>query len=150
MKESRSVEREVKGEIMRTDVFVKLISTTKSESDLNRDVSDAFVSFRDVARRFSRFREGSELSALNAASEIRVSPEMTALVVEALAFYESTGRVFDPSIISDLEREGYASSYGEPSFGVPLLMAEKEPFRFGDLTVDLETSIIRKPKTLRI
>ncbi|MEI7750020.1 MAG: FAD:protein FMN transferase [Candidatus Moraniibacteriota bacterium] len=146
----KAVEREVRGEIMRTDIFVKLVSETRSEADLNRDLSDAFSMFRDIGSRFSRFQNDSELSRLNVSSEIAVSPEMAALLSEALVLYRETDGVFDPSILPNLEKEGYAGSFGSESFGVPASGNASDSFAFDSLSVDLLTGIIRKPAGLRI
>ena len=144
------VEREVRGEIMGTDVFVKIVSSTKSESDLNRDLDHAFAMLRDIGRRFSRFQDDSELCLLNAASEIKVSPEMTEILSFALASYAETEGVFDPSILSALETQGYAESFGSASFGVPSGTSQEKRYPFDTLTVDFETGIVRKPIGLRI
>ncbi len=146
----RVVEREVRGEIMRTDVFVKLVSETQNEADLNRDLSDAFDMFRDISRRFSRFQEDSELSKLNVTSEIKVSTGMATILSEALSLYRETDGIFDPSILSDLEYEGYTGSFGAESFGAPLAGDQKERFSFDALSIDTGTGIVRKPAGLRI
>ena len=65
-------EREVKGEIMRTDVFIQVFSETRDAESMEADLDRAFRMFRDFESRFSRFREESELSALNRSSVCRV------------------------------------------------------------------------------
>ncbi|MEI6650267.1 MAG: FAD:protein FMN transferase [Candidatus Moraniibacteriota bacterium] len=147
----RSVEREIRGEIMRTDIFVKLLSPSGSEADLNRDLDDAFSCFRDIGRRFSRFRTESELSRLNETTEIKASPEMTTLLGQSLALYRETGGIFDPSILEMLEGEGYVASFGDESFGVPRSEVRSTGnVAFDSLSVDAETGMVRKPKELRI
>lgn len=66
-------ERELKGEIMRTDVFVQVFSKTREEGLMEEDLDRAFRMFRDFESRFSRFREGNELSDLNRSSVCHVS-----------------------------------------------------------------------------
>lgn len=146
----RSVEREVRGEIMRTDIFVKLVSATRGEAELNRDLDDAFASFRDVSRRFSRFREDSELSRLNASSETRVSSDLAALLAEAIGLHRETDGVFDPSVLVALESEGYAGSFGGETFGIPSGRTEEERHAFTELNVDAGSGTVRKPKGLRM
>ena len=135
---------------MGTDIFVKLVSGTRTESDLNRDLTDAFAMFRDIGRRFSRFRNDSELSRLNTSSESVVSPEMAMLLSEALALHRETGGLFDPSILSSLETEGYAGSFGSESFGIPSPGTVVDAPAFDSLSVDKATGLVRKPVGLRI
>jgi len=146
----RAVEHEVRGEIMRTDVFVKIASEVRSESDLSRDLADAFAMFRETERRFSRFRDDSELSRLNGVSEFRVSPEMASLLSEALSLHRETDGIFDPSILPALESEGYAGSFGDDSFGIPSGKKGIENGRFDSVVLEKEAGIVRKPKDLRI
>ena len=58
-------ERELKGEIMRTDIFIKVLSEVRDPDLMDADMESAFVLLRNFEARFSRFREGSELSLLN-------------------------------------------------------------------------------------
>lgn len=69
----------------------------------------------DFEKRFSRFREDSELSRFNRApaGEFAVSREMIDILKEAKELYRETGGVFDPTIIGSLERVGYRRSFGE-------------------------------------
>jgi FAD:protein FMN transferase len=68
--------------------------------------------FTGVEARFSRFRADSELSQLNRASgrEAPVSADMCELVELAVAAAESSGGLFDPTIIGALESAGYDRS----------------------------------------
>src|SRR5437764_12603632 len=60
-------------------------------------------------RRFTRFSETSELSALNrfAGDWVTVSPALYALLSEAVELYHQTDGLFDPTILSALEKAGY-------------------------------------------
>ncbi|HWQ60195.1 MAG TPA: FAD:protein FMN transferase [Candidatus Fimivivens sp.] len=144
----RTVEREVKGEIMRTDIFVMLAIHPGSSPE--RDLDDAFSMFRDVASRFSRFSGDSELSLINASGEMRVSSSMSELLSFALDLHRETAGLFDPSILTDLEALGYAGSFGGESFGTPLLRSEGARYPFTSLSVDMDSGIVRKPEGLRI
>ncbi len=145
------MEREVRSEIMGTDVFVKILSDSRDESSLRRDLGDAFSLFRDLDWRFSRFRPDSELSRLNAASEMPVSPEMAELLSLSLFFHRATKGIFDPSILSDLESAGYASGFGTDTFGVPTEGKHidlRPPFH--TLSLDRVSHIVQKPVGLRL
>src|SRR5438876_6357047 len=71
--------------------------------------------------RLTRFSEASELSALNrsAGSWAVVSPELYALVRKARLFVEQTDGLFDPSILTALERAGYDRSMDDIRAGIP-------------------------------
>lgn len=148
MNTPRTVEREVRGEIMRTDVYVKLVSVPGAVPE--RDLDDAFSMFRDVASRFSRFRDDSELSRLNASDGMRVSADMALLLSVALGLHRETDGLFDPSILPDLESLGYAGSFGSESFGMPAARHTDVRYPFGSLSVDAESGTVRKPEGLRI
>lgn len=135
---------------MRTDIFVKIVSETRKEADLERDLNDSFAVFRDIASRFSRFREESELFRLNDSSEMRVSPEMEGILSEAVSSYGETGGVFDPSILPYLESSGYAGSFGTDSFGIPSPLPGGSCGGFGGILIDKRAGIVRKPSALRI
>lgn len=146
-----SFEREVRGGIMRTDIFVKAVSKSRTVSDLRRDVDDVFSSFSAAERRFSRFLPESELSVLNASSEVRTSPEMAEILTLALDLYRETEGIFDPSVLPDLEAAGYAGSFGTESFGVPApAEAAASRFPFSSLTLDPVIRVVRKPRDLRL
>jgi thiamine biosynthesis lipoprotein len=72
----------------------------------------ARVFIEDCERRFSRFLPDSELSQLNRAAGrwCSISPDLMALLVQSLKFYQETGGLFDPSILPDLKRVGYDKS----------------------------------------
>lgn len=151
MNDWRSVERERAGEIMKTDVFVKVVSDTGSEMEMERDVEEAFRMFRGFGTRFSRFDPGSELSSFNAGPGGRVSSELFTLLSRASWWFRETDGVFDPSILPILESEGYSGSFGEARFGVPFGRADTGAvYRFDSLSFDGSVSSVRKPVDLRI
>lgn len=151
MNDWRSVERERVGEIMKTDVFVKVVSDTGSEMEMERDVEEAFRMFREFGMRFSRFDPESELSLFNAGPGGRVSSELFTLISRSSRWFRETDSVFDPSILPILESEGYSGSFGEAKFGVPLGRVDAVgACRFDSLSFDESASSVRKPTDLRI
>ena len=108
-------------------------------------------------RRFTRFSEKSELSQLNrsAGSWFHASPEMTDVVMLAQQYNEQTDGLFDPSILSDMERIGYDRS-------MDLIKAEEAllaPVRFGprphllplkQLIVNPDKNLIHLPQNMRL
>jgi len=65
--------------------------------------------------RFTRFKETSELSALNrsAGEWFDVSPDMLDLLITALACHYATNGIFDPAILPDLKTAGYTQSFDQ-------------------------------------
>ncbi len=149
MKSLNKSEREVFGEIMKTDVFVKIFSDTRSQEEMDRDVDQAFEMFRAFERRMSRFVPDSELSRLNQSEESIVSEELFHILFQCRKYYEETGGIFDPSILGDLKREGYGVSIGEEKFGV-YAMGRSNRYTFSDVSLDEQTRCVRKPKDLEI
>lgn len=143
-------EREVKSEIMHTDVFVQVFSETQDEQTMEVDIDQAFVMFRGFASRFSRFREESELSVLNRASEMRVSEELFTLLLHSRQYFEETGGVFDPTILPTLEREGYGASFGSVLFGEPGVVIPERHYTFADVTLDVASRTVSKPLDCRL
>ena len=145
----RSAEREVKGEIMKTDVFVKIVSEERPQDELVRDIDTCFSMFRDFESRFSRFIPGNELAALNVSGEAVVSEELSDMLARSLEYYRATDGVFDPSILGMLIGEGYGESFGTSGFGTPgAPSGERIPFDAMEL--DRERLSVRKPQALAI
>jgi FAD:protein FMN transferase len=83
-------------------------------------------------RRFTRFSDQSELSQLNrsAGTWFHASDDLAFVVLLAQGYVKQTGGLFDPSILTDLERVGYDRS-------MDLIRAEENlltPVRFGPTT----------------
>ncbi|HTD50339.1 MAG TPA: FAD:protein FMN transferase [Acidimicrobiia bacterium] len=69
----------------------------------------------DLERRWSRFDECSEVSALtrHSGSPVVVSPETRELVERAVMAWTMTGGLFDPTLLGALVRAGYDRSFEE-------------------------------------
>lgn len=93
------------------NTHITLVAEGKEEQ-----VARGFESARDyiVAReaQFTRFRETSELSALNRAAGtwFNASPELFACMQEAYALHLETQGLFHPAILKALEHAGYDAS----------------------------------------
>jgi thiamine biosynthesis lipoprotein len=76
--------------------------------------------------RLSRFRADSELCALNAdpAAEVAASPLLRAAVRAGIRAAERTGGLVDPTLVSEIEAAGYATSRRAPE--LPLAEALSE------------------------
>jgi thiamine biosynthesis lipoprotein len=134
---------------MKTDVFVSVLSETAETARMESDIDEAFRMFRTFESRFSRFRPESELSRLNASGEMAVSSDLFSLLECAKRRHEETDGLFDPSILSALEAEGYGGSFRTESFGIPgKPVAERHFFR--EIRLDPMSRTVRKPIGLRI
>lgn len=137
-----SVEREEKGKIMKTDVFIKLVSDKHTQEEMEADIREGFRMFRAFALRFTRFELASELSRFNASEGGKVSLELFSLLQECARFYKLTGGVFDPSVLPDLEKIGYVVAKNIQTSGL------EKAHQFSELKFDETAKTIRKPRGL--
>ena len=110
-----SVERELKNEIMSTDIFIRIESDTHSEETLRIDLDRCFDMFRSFESRFSRFKQSSELSRFNDhhTEKQDVSEEFFTLLEKSGEYHLFTEGLFNPTILPALEKEGYVKSKHE-------------------------------------
>jgi len=135
---------------MNTDMYVWLYSSAQNSADILADVQDMFAS---MERRLSRFNPHSELSRLNQASNaFTASPTLFAAIEMALWAAEVTGGLFDPTILSDLERAGYDRSFESIARLAPLSEGRQQaqPGRFRGITLNRARHMIYKDPALKI
>lgn len=106
------VEREIKDEIMSTDIFIRIESDVHPEEVLMSDLDQCFDLFRSFEARFSRFKADSELSRFNARhmEKQTVSEEFLTLLHKSGEYHLFTEGLFNPTILPALEQEGYVKS----------------------------------------
>ena len=106
---------------------------------------------------WSRFRPDSELSRLNSsgAAVVSVSAPMAEALHRSVLAWQLTDGWFDPTIIDALEAAGYDSAF--PSGAIPGAARPRGDLRsgrpssgFGEVTVDLERRIVRRPPGRRV
>jgi len=130
------------------------------------DPGDAAVRERefveDYARRLSRFREDSELTALNRSPEREVpaSPLLRASVRAAIWAAERSAGLVDPTLLEAIERVGYTASLDgatpaslwDALAGAPQRRpASPNPAaRWREIEIDDERALIRRPPGLMI
>lgn len=139
-----SVEREVERDIMNTDVYVKILGHQENQKTLETHLDEVFLYFRDFERRFSRFREESELSQFNQSQGGRVSQDLFSLLETARDYSQETNGVFDPAILPALEMAGYANTHTAPVAGNSLRHSIQE------LSFDHKKQRVTKPESLKI
>ena len=137
---------------MNTDVMV-------AAEGSKRDLAAGFERVRRVVaeaeQRFSRFRETSELSALNrrAGRWVEVSEDMFTLLQAALEVYQLTDGLFDPTILHYLKAVGYDRSMDEirQMAFVPGHAAETPDFGgFGTVELDADRRAVWMPPGMQI
>ena len=115
-------------------------------------VTDAVARiFADAERRFSRFRDDSELTQLNRAREpMVVSAELFDALVAARGYVELTGGIFDPAIGGALVALGYDRSFAPGVLDRDTEVAVPRSGRFIDLGLDAARREVTRPLELRI
>ena len=110
---------------------------------------------------FSRFESLSELSRLNAdrRQSVPVSPMMARFVAAAVQAAEMTGGLLDPTLVTEVERAGYARDLGPGHLTPPGASQPKAPrrpagpspaARWRQVAVDQRTGIVTRPVGLRL
>ena len=91
--------------------------------------------FQASERRFSRFREDSELSHLNRDPELQTSSSLTAALARAEQYRQLTDGLFDVRVGQALHRCGYDRSFqaGALDRAEPIAAQESEPAHLLDL-----------------
>ena len=102
--------------------------------------------FADTERRFSRFRDDSELAALNRArGPQRVSAEMIEMLMAAGRHVSATDALFDPTIGAALCAAGYDRSYAPGQLDRPERGSAPRRARFTDLSIDAAARSVERP-----
>jgi len=146
---------------MRTEYFRAMNSdiVLVAEGELSQVESGlvAVQKFVDTSeKRFTRFSEQSELSALNrsAGNWFQASPDLFQVVKEAVFYFHKTNGLFDPSILPSLKNAGYVHSMDE----IRRVGSAPQPDRhqsvsvsaFDSIELNETTSSIRLPADLQI
>lgn len=136
----RSLRREVRKEIMNTDVACEVLFLASEGEQTETLMREAFDMFRNFESRYSRFIEGNELWQFNQGLGGTLSSEFFRLLSEAQQYYRITGGLFDPSILPVLEQEGYV--------GAPSGITPKHRRGFAELTLHQAELTVIKPREL--
>ncbi len=112
---------------------------------------------RDLERRFTRFSEDSELSALNrsAGDWFKASPELFEVVQLSLDYFVSTGGLFNPGVLGALEQAGYDRSMTQIQAEGSNLPArdDRQGYQsppFDQVQLDPDRMLVRVPLEMRI
>jgi FAD:protein FMN transferase len=121
-----------------------VVVTGGTTTDLDR----ARRAIEELEAMWSRFRETSEISALNASrgSPVVVSEPTFSLVERALEGYEATGGLFDPMLLREIVALGYDRSFEQlPNDGGPLELGHAGRLA-GRVVLDRERSEVTVPR----
>lgn len=127
---------------MNTDVLCEVQWKEGKEEQPDQVLGTAFAMMRTFANRYSRFKKDNELFRFNHGEQLVVSSELFDILTQAKQFHVSTNALFDPSILTALENEGYrGAGYASSPLSVP---------QFSELKLDPESRTVSKPKGLFI
>lgn len=115
-------------------------------------VTDAVArTFAAAERRFSRFRDDSELACLNRAREpMIVSPEMFAALTAARRYVELTRGIFDPAIGGALIALGYDRSFAPGALDREASDHAPRAASFLDVRLDATRREVTRPIALQL
>ena len=130
---------------MNTEVTV---SASGDEEAIAARVSETFA---DAEDRFTRFRETSELSALNRADGVFVaSAELFDMLARARGYVEMTDGLFDPGVGSAMLALGYDRSFAPGVLDRDHASQRPRVGRFMDIVLDRATRTVRRPRHIQI
>ena len=113
---------------------------------------------RQLEARWSRFRDDSEVSRLNAAAgkPCVVGPETVDLIERSKWAWHRTAGLFDPTVLDAVRAAGYNRSFEELSITANALPSASEPSETlpapgaGGITVDPTTGLVQLPDDVRL
>lgn len=144
---------------MGTDIFVSFADT--NEKIAKKELEIIKNDIEKFEQRFSRFRKDSELSLMNdfGGEKFEASPEMIEMIKKSKETYQETSGIFDPTVLSVLEKLGYDKSFeniindhepGENFFDVRKIQQDfLNRKNFYDVKI-IEEKFVYKPLELKI
>jgi thiamine biosynthesis lipoprotein len=109
------------------------------------------ATFADAERRFSRFREDSELSALNRAEGPFVaSPQLFDMLWRARSYVELTDGLFDPTIGGLLSTLGCDRSFAPGALDRAQVSPPPRTAQFVDIVLNRATRSVLRPPHIQI
>lgn len=130
---------------MNTDVVVAAVD------DEEAIAGRVAATFADAEHRFSRFRDDSELSALNRAEGPFVaSPELFDMLSRARVYFELTDGLFDPTVGGLLSALGYDRSFAPGALDRSRAARAPRAARFVDLVLEQEARTVLRPQHVQI
>jgi thiamine biosynthesis lipoprotein len=102
----------------------------------------------DLEVRWSRFVPSSEIGLVNAmaGTSVRVSPVTILLIRRAIEAARRTGGRFDPTVLGDVVRAGYASSFERSSYGEDDRRPDDRGRGVDRIEIDTAADLVRLPE----
>ncbi len=143
MKENswQSLRYQVSKDIMNTDILCEILHQPEETIQAEKCLRHAFEMFRQFEARFSRFKKENELWHFNHSHSYSPSEELYHLLASSQYFHHLTEGLFDPSILTALESEGYSSGQ---------YASQKSHPAFKELTLTSNPPLATKPSELLI
>ena len=127
------------------------VEVTAYGPDEEAKAAEVAVTFWSAERRFSRFRDDSELSQLNRSQgRVAVSRELFAALLRARAYVELTGGIFDPAIGAGLVAHGYDRSFKPGALDREGKASLVRVASLSEVALDAETCTVERPEHIRI
>jgi thiamine biosynthesis lipoprotein len=151
-----TIEKEIKQEIMSTDVYICLSSEDILEQEVKRDIGHIILRLKEFEKRYSRFLPESELSHLNKNEQAKVSDELFEMLSISKNYLKLTKGLFDPAILGYLMKEGYVVGKQQGYIKYPNKRVEsaknieKKDNLFEQVELDRSSNVVKKPKDLMI
>ena len=145
-------EKEIKKEIMSTDVYILISSDIYSKSEMDEDIEHCFDMFRAFEQKFSRFIPDSELSKFNKGLITSIDDDFDQMIATAQKWQIKTQGLFDIGILPILENEGYTKNIDDLK-SKPITEQNIKLKKFQSikhLTKNTDTGQYSKPKDLQI
>jgi thiamine biosynthesis lipoprotein len=144
-------EKEVKNEIMATDVYVCIADPSIEVKQLLFEIDSAFDLFRDFEEKFSRFIPNNELYTFNnSGGEVTVSEELFEMLEIAKEYFAITKGVFDITILPILLEEGYVTSKKDGFLSKNSNANLNKSYTMNDLILNKKYLTVNKPLDLNI
>ncbi len=139
--------KEIKQEIMATDIFIGVIHESNELDLIEKDVNNCFSMLRIFEKNFSRFIKNNELQIFNASQgQLKITEDLYEMLEIAVKYYRITGGIFDISILPYLLKEGYVTSSTKGYLGE--ITADYTRYEsFSSLQL-LENGYVDKPQNL--
>lgn len=134
---------------MNTEIAV---TAPRLANDDERHLASAIARvFAETEQRFSRFRDDSELSALNRATEpVVVSGELLELLLAARGHVIETDGLFDPAIGAALRAAGYDRSFVRDLLDRSAANPDASRASFDEIEIDEQTQRVVRPVHLQL
>jgi FAD:protein FMN transferase len=114
---------------MGTEVAVDIVTGPgeNEKKKIEKTLNEIRKIFENNENIFSRFKEESELSKVNAqlGRETKISPKLFEMLTLCLAYYKKTDKYFDPRILTNLEAIGYTQNFADTKWP-EINLGEKE------------------------